>query len=106
MPVEIRETKVTPAASGSVVQLYISDAPPDDESTTFVLRVLAKLPAYQAPVLAQLQRAVMKVAQNELTPLLQSLAAELKRSNHPIDPSPVRTPQVQYGEENWEGPEE
>jgi hypothetical protein len=40
MPVEIRETKVTPAASGSVVQLYISDAPPDDESTTLFFAFL------------------------------------------------------------------
>lgn len=90
MPIEIRETTVTPNATGCIIQLHISDAPPDDESAAFVLTISAKFPALQTPLLAQLQRAAMKAAQDALTPLLIELATELKEANQPIDPSRKR----------------
>lgn len=87
MAVQIRETIVTPDETGSVVQLHISDVAPDAEGATFRLILLAKLPPYRSPpVLAQLQRAAMKIGQDNLTPLLQNLAAELQQSHQAIDP--------------------
>ena len=62
-----------------VVQLYISDAARDEEATTFVLTIHAKIRALQTPALAQLQRAAMTEAQDgALSPLLQKLARELQ----------------------------
>jgi hypothetical protein len=87
MPIEIRETIVTPDDTGTVVQLHISDVAPDAEGATFRLILLAKLPPCQnPPVLAQLQRAAMKIGQDNLMPILQTLAAELKQAHQAIDP--------------------
>jgi hypothetical protein len=87
MGIEIRETIVTPDVSGSLVQLHISDVVLDAEDATIRLILLAKLPPYKTPpVLAQLQRAAMKRAQDALTPILQDLAAELQQANQANDP--------------------
>lgn len=104
MPIELRETIVTPDASGDVVQLRISDAPLGDEPAPFQLTILAKLPAYQAPALTQLQRAAMKMAKDALSELIQKLVAEIQQGGHPLEPRPKSQPQVRYGNENWEGP--
>lgn len=64
MPIEIRETIVTPATDGDVIQLHISDVAPDAEGATFRLVLLAKLPPLEPSLLAQMQRAAMKKAQD------------------------------------------
>jgi hypothetical protein len=81
MPIEIRETIVTPADNDlDVVQLHISDAPPGDESATFVVHIQMKQRALQTPTLAQLQRVTMKAAQDALMPILQGLAQEMQKA--------------------------
>jgi hypothetical protein len=104
MPITIRETTITPGAGHDVVQLHISDAPPDDESATLRLVLLAKIPSYQAPALGQLQRAAMKKAHDVLMALLPELAAELKKANVPVDPTPKRPDR--HEDQGWEGPDE
>ena len=75
---EIRETTATPDADGSVVQLHISDAPPLSESPGIRLQLSVKIPAYETPLLAHLQREVMKRAKDVLEALLQKLASEIQ----------------------------
>jgi len=60
MPVEIRETSVTPSANSDVVRLRISDA--DDQSALFELTIVAELPPYRVPTLVHLQREAIKIA--------------------------------------------
>jgi hypothetical protein len=91
MPIEIRETIVTPDASADVVQLRISDVPLDDESGSLQLTILAKLRPLKTPTLAHLQRAAMQNAQDALTHLLRFLAKELQESGYGIEPPP-KTP--------------
>jgi hypothetical protein len=89
MPIEIRKTIVTPTDDDhDVIQLHISDAPPDDESATLVVQILVKQPAMLAPALGQLQRAAMSAAQDVLTPLLQALAKELQQNGLGLYPPP------------------
>ena len=82
MPVEIRETTITPAQDGIVVQLHISDAPPDDESVGIALQLTAKLPKSQNPLLAKVQRDAMKVAQEALSHLLRALADDARQGDY------------------------
>jgi hypothetical protein len=87
MPIEIRETIVTPDVDGDLVQLHISDVAPDAEGATFRLQLLAKLPAYHTPRLAQLQREAMEMAQDALTSLRQKLANEITHDGMtPLNP--------------------
>jgi hypothetical protein len=89
MPIEIRETIVTPADDDhDIVEIHISDAPPDDESATFVVRILSKQRALATPTLAHLQRAAMKIAQDEMTALLRDLARELQQNGQALEPAP------------------
>jgi hypothetical protein len=78
MPIQIRETTVTPSASGELVQLHISDAPPGDESATFVVEIQAKIPRVRTPALAQLQREAIEMTQATLSEILVNLATELQ----------------------------
>jgi hypothetical protein len=82
MPIQIRETIVTPATDGDVIQLHISDAPPDDESATFAVRILAKLPPVRTPAMAQIQREVIEKTQSTLSELLVNLASELQTAGY------------------------
>ena len=82
MPIEIRETTVTPGAAADVVRLRISDAPLGEQSGSFELTILAALPTYQAPVLAQLQREALKLARDVLHELVQDLAKEIQQGGH------------------------
>jgi hypothetical protein len=49
MPIEIRETTVTPGTTGDIVRLRISDVPLGEQLGSFELTILAELPTYQAP---------------------------------------------------------
>jgi hypothetical protein len=89
MPVEIRETTITPDADGDTIQLRISDAPLGDESASFQLTILATLPPLQTAALAQLQREAMKIAQDALTPILKNLASQLQKSGFGLEPRRV-----------------
>ena len=88
MAIEIRETIVTPDATGDVVQLHISDAPQDDESATFVVQILAKLPPLEMPLVAQCQRETLKIAQDALSVILQKTAKQITSAGHDLDPRP------------------
>jgi hypothetical protein len=87
MAIEIRETIVTPAPDGDLIQLHISDVAPDAEGATFRLVLLAKLPPLEPALLEQLQREALTTAQDALTPILQHLAREIteraQRQLHP-----------------------
>lgn len=92
MPVEIREVTATPDAKGWVVRLQISDAPLRSESVpTFHLDLTALVPAYEMPLVAHLERAALKVAQEELTRLLQERMNAISGGNYERDP-PVKRP--------------
>ncbi|HEY7245839.1 MAG TPA: hypothetical protein VH678_18370 [Xanthobacteraceae bacterium] len=83
MQIAVRETTVTPGTTGDVVvRLRISDAALGDEPATFELTVLAELPAYQAPALAQLQRETVKLARDVLHEIVQDLAREIQQGGH------------------------
>jgi hypothetical protein len=89
MPIEIRETIVTPTPRGDLIQLHISDVAPDAEGATFRLVLLAKLPPLEPSLLAQMQRSAMTMAQDALTPILQRLAQEItERAGRPLNPNP------------------
>jgi len=88
MPIDIRETIVTPGVDHDVVQLHISDAASEDESASFDLQILVKIRALKSPALGHLQRAAMAEAQDALTPILQRLAQELKESGYGLQAPP------------------
>ena len=90
MAIEIRETIVSPGASGDAVQIHISDAARNDESATFVLTIAAKIRPLQTPTLAHLQREAMKIALDSLTPILSRLATELRESGYGLEVPPKR----------------
>jgi hypothetical protein len=83
MPIEVRQTIVTPGREGrDAIQIHISDAPPDDESATFVVRILATVDPLKTPTMAHIQRQVMSMAQDALTPLLRDLAKEIQDAGY------------------------
>lgn len=83
MPVAIRETTVTPAdGDQSLIQLHISDVPSNDESATFDLQILVKMRAMRTSTLAHLQCQAMKAAQDALTPILQQLEKEIRKTEN------------------------
>lgn len=86
MAIEIRETIVTPAQDGDVVELHISDVAPNDEGGAFRLVLRTKLPPFQTPVFAQLQREAMKLAQDTFSELLQNMANEITNAGHNLNP--------------------
>ncbi len=88
MAVEIRETIVTPAKGGDVVQIHISDVPLEDASASLRLILTAKVPSYEAPALAQLQREAMKAASEALSEILRSLAGDIQESGRDLNPRP------------------
>jgi hypothetical protein len=76
--IAIRRTTVTPDNDGSVVQLHISDMPPEAESAKTVIQLSLHLPAYRPPLLlTHIQRETMIAAQETLSALLQALADEI-----------------------------
>lgn len=85
---EIRETTVSPDGDGSIVRLQISDAPPPYESATMHLQLTVRLPAYEPPLLAHLQREAIDAAVQELRVHLQGLYQEIQRNPH-NDPRPM-----------------
>ena len=87
MPVEIRETTVTPDASGQVVRLHISDAPPLDASAQIIVQISVRLPHYDLPLMAQVQREALVMAQHEISTLLQLLAQEFQAAGHGLRPT-------------------
>ena len=92
MPIELRETVVTPTEDGgSVVQLHISDAPPDDESAAFVLNIVVKLLPYETPLLLHVQREAISKAQDALSPILQGMGRQITEvAGKPLNPIPAK----------------
>ena len=84
MPVTIRETTILAGDGFDVVQLHISDAAPDDEAATFVVKIHARLPQLPTPTVAHIQRQAMKAADDTLNRILQELAAEIKGAGYQL----------------------
>lgn len=80
MAVLVQETIVTPTRSGSIVQLYISDKPRGDESSTTRLVLTAKVVLPDQPLLAEVQRLALVSIREDLSGLLQSLQAEIDKA--------------------------
>jgi hypothetical protein len=76
MDAAIYSTTVTAKPDGgSVVQLYISDAPLGAETASIVVQMTVSLPEYErAILLAEAQREAIKAAQEVLSSRLQELA--------------------------------
>lgn len=75
MAVELRETTITPAQEGDVVQIYISDAERGDEAAEIVLQFHVRLEKrHRNPLLTQLQRDALKTARDYVGEILQDLA--------------------------------
>ena len=91
MTVKIYRTTVTPARDGDVVSLHISDAPPGDESASFVLEITARIPTFESPLLLHAQREAMSKAQSELSGYLQETAEQIRRAGADLHPK-VRKP--------------
>lgn len=87
MPVEIRETIVTPESDKDVVQLHISDARLGDESAEIVLRLTVPIPKSPVPLVAHVQRQAIEVASKVLSEHLLSLAKQIGRSGRDLDPN-------------------
>jgi hypothetical protein len=85
----IRETIVTPAdANGAaVVQIQISDVLLPVEDAAIRLTLAVSVPAFEAPLLAQMQRAAMEIARDTLSALLQQLAQEIQGAGHDLRPT-------------------
>jgi hypothetical protein len=89
MPVAIQQTIVTPDADGhDVVQIHVSDAKLGDVSATLVVQILAKVRPLKTPTMAHIQRQVMEIAQDALSPLLRDLARELQEAGYGLHPAP------------------
>jgi len=87
MDVEIQRTTVTPDARGYlVVELHISDAPPEDASASFVLALTVRLGPYESPAMAHVQREAVMLAQNALEALGTRLLQNLRNQNYPAEP--------------------
>jgi hypothetical protein len=88
MPIEIRETIVTPDPTGDVVQLHISDVAIGDEGGSFRLVLRAKLSPLETPLLAHLEREAVRMAQTALSETLQKLAKQITDAGHRLNPRP------------------
>jgi hypothetical protein len=89
MPIEIRETTVSPAGEDlDVVQLHISDAAPDDEAATFVLKIHATVRPLRGPTLAHVQRQAMLAASEAITPIFQGLARQITNDGGALELPP------------------
>jgi hypothetical protein len=75
MAIEIRETTITPAQGGEIVQLYISDAARGDVSAEIALELSVLLPKRsKAAILERVQHQAMKLAQDQMSSLMPELA--------------------------------
>jgi hypothetical protein len=89
MKIEIRETTVLPDENGAIVRLQISDAPLLSEDAAIRLILAVRVPAFQSPLLAQLEREAMKAAIEALRGLVQDKAKEIQEMegiSHNLDP--------------------
>ena len=90
MPVEIRQTIVTPGTNGDMVQLHISDAPLGDAAASVALHVTATVPFLESPLLPHLQREAIMIAQETLGAMLQKTAHEITAAGHDLEPRRLR----------------
>jgi hypothetical protein len=77
MPIEIRETTIATDDAATTVRLHISDASLDDETASFRLTLLAKLPRYRSPLVVQIQREAILEARNVLGMLAEDLLQDV-----------------------------
>jgi len=87
---EIRETIVTPDASGTLVQLQISDVPLPAEDAAIRITLAVRVPEYRLPLLAHLQREAMRTASAILRDLTQDLGSEIQDTSYDLSPTPKR----------------
>jgi|HubBroStandDraft_4_1064222.scaffolds.fasta_scaffold08060_2 hypothetical protein len=92
MPIAIQQTTVTPDADGQdVIVLHVSDAKLGDTSATLVVQIVAKVRPLKTPTLVHIQRQVMEIAQDALSPLLRDLAQEIQDAGYGLQ-LPPKTP--------------
>jgi len=84
---EIRETTVTPDASGLLVQIHISDSSQPDVAPAIHITLAVRVPAYEAPLLAHLHRTAMDIAYTALGDLREQAAAEIRKTRLDLKPS-------------------
>jgi hypothetical protein len=83
--VEIRETTVAAPSNGLAVRVQISDAPLNAENAAMLLDLHVTLPAYEAPLLLQVQRQAIVAAMDVLRALEHVLAHEIQGNDPRID---------------------
>jgi hypothetical protein len=83
---EIRITTVTQDASGFLVQLHISDEVRPDVAPATSLTLTVRVPAFETPLLAHLQREAMKTAHETLSNLLEKSVREIRKTRLDLTP--------------------
>ena len=71
--VSIQETTIAPANGGYVVQLHISDKPPDALDAALVLTLRVRIGTTQPAKLPEIQKAALNEIVEALKPLMTSL---------------------------------
>jgi hypothetical protein len=82
MTIEIYETTIAKDGDATTVRLHIADAPSDAETASFRLNLLVRLPRYQSPFVAQVQREAILEAREALGKIADALLQELPRQAH------------------------
>jgi hypothetical protein len=92
MSIEIRETTISPDGKGTVVRISISDKPPPFESATMLLQMTVRLPEYETPLLAHVQREAVTEADRVLRDLYRNLGEEIGKNQPHLDLRPRERP--------------
>jgi hypothetical protein len=83
---KILQTIVTPDASGSRIQLEVSDASQLDEEADIRITIAVHVPDFEPTALPHLQRHALSVAQEALGVIRQTLAEELTGTRYDQPP--------------------
>ena len=92
MPIEIRETKIIPAAGDAIVEMLISDEPAGgrDPAFSLFLRVKPDFPNLPArTILTTFQVFAVQAAQKQLAEILVTLRKSLEKSAEKPSPDPI-----------------
>jgi hypothetical protein len=84
---KILQTIVTPDASGSQIQLEVSDALQLDEEAGIRITLSVHLPDYETTTLLHLQRLAISAAQDALREIYHALGVELTGTRYDQAPT-------------------
>jgi len=88
--IEIHETIVSPDVNGIAVQILISDEPQQRaDEAKFRVTLDLRLSDYDLPLVAQIQRAAIGAAMDELRAIYQSLGVQINNGSghYNLDPT-------------------